>query len=82
MPHNRSMSRMERLPGVLWGLGRLWAQVFGGAVAFALLFGPLMPLMVVAFLLTLGLPILILYLWGRALDEQLGWIRDEDEAPW
>lgn len=81
MTHDRPMTRMDRLPAVLRGLGRLWAQAAGGAGVIALLFGPLVPVMVVVFLLTLGLPILALYLWGRALDERLGWLRD-DEGPW
>lgn len=75
-------TRLDRLPRQLWGIGGLWARYTGGATLFAVLFGPWMPIMVVAFLLTLGLPILALYLWGRALDEQLGWLTDEDDGPW
>lgn len=79
----RHISRMRLLPERLRGIGRLWVQITAAAVAAFLLFGPFMPLMVAAFLLTLGLPILVLYLWGRALDEQIGWLRrDEDEGPW
>lgn len=79
----RLMTRMQRLPGRLKGLGTLWVQVAGGAVLLAMLVGPFIPVMVVAFVLTLILPILVLYLWGRALDEQLGWIKDEDDdGPW
>lgn len=83
MTSDRPPTRMDRLPHMLRGLGRIWVQVAGGALALALLFGPVAPVMIVAFLLTLGLPVLVLYLWGRALDEQLGWIRDEEDAgPW
>ena len=35
----------------------------------------------IALLLTICLPILALVLWGRALDEELGW-SDLDEGPW
>lgn len=80
---NRSnTNRTERLPHVLRGICGVWARYTGGAVVFALIFGPWMPVMMIAFLLTLGLPILALYFWGRALDEQLGWLRQDDEAPW
>ena len=34
-----------------------------------------------ALLLTLGLPILLLILWGRSLDAELGWT-ELDEGPW
>lgn len=76
---DRPPTRMERLPNRLRGLGLLWVQIAGAAVAVSALLGPVMPLMVIAFLLTLAMPILGLYLWGRALDEQLGWIQDEDQ---
>jgi len=78
----RRPSRLQRLPGVLKGLGRLWGQVAGGAVLLALVAGPWAPVMTVAALLTLLLPILALYLWGRALDEQMGWLDDRDDGPW
>lgn len=77
-----SGSRTERLPHVLRGIGGVWVRYTGGATALAVLFGPWMPVMTIAFLLTIGLPILALYLWGRALDEQLGWTRHEDDGPW
>ena len=47
----------------------------------SLLFGAFAPLAVAAFLLTIGLPILMLVLWGKALDQELGWT-ELDEGPW
>lgn len=82
MTSKRRPTRLELLPGMLKGLGRLWAQVTGTAIGVGLLIGPFMPLAVVAFLLTILAPILGLYLWGRALDEQLGWTRDDEGQPW
>ena len=58
-----------------------WAKFMGGTIVATLLFGAFMPLAVVAFLLTLCLPILMLVLWGRALDQELGWT-ELDEGPW
>lgn len=58
-----------------------WAKFTGGTVAVSLIFGAFMPLAVVAFLLTISLPILMLVLWGRALDQELGWT-ELDEGPW
>ena len=62
-------------------LGRFWAKFAGATVAFSLVFGPFAPLGIVAALLTLGLPILLLVLWGRSLDAELGWTEIE-EGPW
>ena len=58
-----------------------WAKFTGGTVLVTLLFGAFVPLAVAAFLLTLGLPILILVLWGKALDQELGWT-ELDDGPW
>ena len=58
-----------------------WARFTGGVVAVTLLFGALAPLTIVAFLFTLCLPVLLLTLWGRSLDQELGWT-DLDEGPW
>ena len=82
MTIDRPERRIDRLPRQLRGIGGLWGRYTAGATALAVLFGPWMPVMTIAVLLTLGLPILALYLWGRALDEQLGWVRDEDDGPW
>jgi len=79
----KPVSLMRLLPARVRGIGRIWVQM-AALVALCLLFiGPFMPIMLVALLLTLGAPILVLYLWGRALDEQMGWLRrEEDEGPW
>jgi len=58
-----------------------WAKFTGGVVVLSFIFGPFTPLAVVAFLLTLGLPILLLVLWGRSLDSELGWT-ELDDGPW
>ena len=58
-----------------------WAKFTGAVVVLSLIFGPFAPLAVVAFLLTLCLPILLLVLWGRSLDAELGWT-ELDEGPW
>ena len=58
-----------------------WARFTGGTVLVTLLFGAFVPLAVTAFLLTIGLPILILVLWGKALDQELGWT-ELDDGPW
>ena len=58
-----------------------WAKFTGGTIAATLLLGAYVPLTVAAFLLTLGMPILLLVLWGRALDQELGWT-ELDEGPW
>ena len=58
-----------------------WAKFVGAVVVLSLVFGPFAPLALVALLLTLGLPILLLILWGRSLDAELGWT-ELDEGPW
>ena len=58
-----------------------WARFIAGVAAFSLVFGPFAPLGFVAILLTVGLPILLLVLWGRSLDAELGWTEIE-EGPW
>ena len=63
------------------GLTGFWAKFVGGVAAFSLVFGPFAPLGFVAILLTVGLPILLLVLWGRSLDAELGWTEIE-EGPW
>ena len=59
----------------------LWARVVGGIVAATLVLGPFAPLGAVAILFTIGLPILLLVLWGRSLDSELGWTEIE-QGPW
>lgn len=58
-----------------------WAKFTGGTVALTIVFGAFAPLVVAAFLLTLGLPVVMLILWGRSLDQELGWT-ELDEGPW
>lgn len=59
----------------------LWAKYVCFVVALSLVFGPIPQLAGFAFLLTLGLPILLLVLWGEVLDAELDW-SDLDEGPW
>ena len=73
-PFERFLGQARRLTG-------FWARFIGGVTAFSLIFGPFAPLGFVAFLLTLGMPILLLVLWGRSLDAELGWTEIE-EGPW
>ncbi len=82
MTPDRPASLMSRLPRRLRGLAGLWLQVAGTAAAVSLLFGPYRPLMITAVLLTIGLPILALVLWGQALDEQMDNSRHHEEGPW
>lgn len=58
-----------------------WGKFVAGVVLVSLLFGPFAPLVLVAILFTVGLPVLLLVLWGRALDAELGWT-ELDEGPW
>ncbi len=58
-----------------------WLRFVCGVALFCLIFGPFAPLVLVAILLTCGLPILLLILWGTALDAELGWT-EVDEGPW
>lgn len=71
----------DRLKPKLRGLGALWVRWIAATVGITVLFGAWPPLGIIALLLTLGLPILALILWGRSLDEELGWT-DLDEGPW
>lgn len=71
----------DRLKPVLRRLAGFYSRFMALTVGVAVLFGAFWPLGVVALLLTLLLPILALVLWGRALDEELGWT-DLDEGPW
>ena len=71
----------DRLKPVFRGLAALWARWVALAVGVAILFGAYPPLGIIAFLLTVCLPILALILWGRGLDEELGW-SDLDDGPW
>ena len=58
-----------------------WVKFAGGTVVVTVLFGAFAPLVAAALLLTLGLPILMLVLWGRALDQELRWT-ELDDGPW
>lgn len=58
-----------------------WGRFIGGVALFSLLFGPFAPLVLVAILFTVGLPVLLLVLWGRSLDAELGW-SEMNEGPW
>ena len=59
----------------------VWARFVGFTVAVTVVLGVFLPLIAVAFLFTVGLPILMLVLWGKALDQELGWT-ELDEGPW
>jgi hypothetical protein len=67
--------------GVARQLIGFWAKFTGTVVAAAVIFGPFAPLAGVAFLLTLGMPILLLVLWGQALEVELRWT-ERNEGPW
>ena len=71
----------ERLKPKLRGLAGLYGRYMGVWIGVTVLFGAFWPLGVVALLLTIGLPVLALILWGRSLDEELGWT-DHDDGPW
>ncbi|MFK7941379.1 MAG: hypothetical protein AB8B85_00440 [Paracoccaceae bacterium] len=58
-----------------------WGRFMLGVVAISLILGPFAPLVLVAIVLTFGLPILLLMLWGRSLDAELGWT-EMDDGPW
>lgn len=58
-----------------------WGRFVAAVLVISLILGPFAPLVVVAILFTVGLPILLLILWGRALDAELGWT-ETDEGPW
>ena len=63
------------------GVTGLWARFVGAVAAFSLIFGPYAPLGFVAVIVTVGLPILLLTMWGRSLDSELNWT-EMDEGPW
>ena len=71
----------ERLKPVLRRLGGFYLRWILLTVAVTVVFGAFPPLGIIALLLTVGLPILALILWGRSLDEELGWT-DREEGPW
>ena len=50
-----------------------WAKLVGVTVFVAVLIGVFVPLAVAAFIFTIFLPIILLVLWGRALEAELGW---------
>ncbi|MEM7742268.1 MAG: hypothetical protein AAF409_01045 [Pseudomonadota bacterium] len=58
-----------------------WARFTGGSILFMAVVGIFVPLATAVFLFTLGLPILLLFLWGCSLDQELQWT-DLDEGPW
>ena len=58
-----------------------WGRFVLGVTAVSVIIGPIAPLVLVAILFTFGLPILLLMLWGRSLDQELGW-GDMDDGPW
>ena len=63
------------------GVVGLWARYMAFTVVVTLLFGPFIPFTVPALIFTLGLPILLLTLWGRSLDQELGWM-NKRRGPW
>ena len=50
-----------------------WAKLVGLTVLVAVFVGIFVPLAVAAFIFTIFLPIILLILWGRALEAELGW---------
>lgn len=77
---NTVQTPFDRLKPVLGRLGLFWLRWIALTVGVTVLFGGYPPLGVIAVLLTICLPVLALVLWGRALDEELGWT-DLDEGP-
>ena len=73
MTIDHPLAPFERLKPVLRRLFGFYARFMAGAVAITVLIGAYPPIGFIALLLTLGLPILALVLWGRSLDEELGW---------
>jgi len=73
-PFTRFKAKARRLCG-------FYLRYIGLTALAVIVIGLWSPIMVAAALLTLGLPILMLVLWGRSLDEELGWT-DEQEGPW
>ena len=71
----------DRLKPVMRQLSLLWVRWIALTAGVTVLFGAFAPLGMIALLLTVGLPVLALVLWGRALDEELGWT-DLDDGPW
>ena len=66
----------ERLKATLRRLVGFYAKFIVGVILITVLFGAYPPLGLIAILLTLGMPIVALTLWGRSLDEELGWGED------
>jgi hypothetical protein len=58
-----------------------WGRFVAATLVISLILGPFAPLVLVAILFTVGLPILLLILWGKSLDQELGWT-EIDEGPW
>ncbi len=57
-----------------------WAKFIGGVFIISFLFGPVGPLVYASILFTLALPIVLLAMWGRSLDQEFRW--DElEEGP-
>ena len=50
-----------------------WAKFIVGAFLLSLLFSGILPLVAAAIIFTLFLPIILLVLWGQALEAELGW---------
>ncbi len=71
-PFDRLKAKLRRVFG-------FYFRFMAGAIVITVLFGAYPPIGVIATLLTLGMPILALTLWGRSLDEELGWTETMDE---
>lgn len=71
----------ERLKPVLRAIFGVWWRYMLFAVGTTILFGVWPPVAVVALMFTVLMPILMLVLWGRSLDEEMGWGAAE-EHPW
>ena len=74
-------SPFDRLKPVLRGVFGEWWRFMAFAIGSAILFGIYPPIGIVALMFTILMPILMLILWGRSLDEELGWT-ELDEGPW
>lgn len=71
----------ERFKKQCRGVVGLWGRYIAFTAIATALFGPFLPFTVPALILTIAAPILLLTLWGRSLDQELGWM-DRRRGPW
>ena len=69
-PPNVHFKRFMLQTRVILGV---WAKFVGAVFLISLVFGPIGPLVVAAFIFSILLPVGLLILWGCALEAELGW---------